>query len=264
MTAVAIGPFVFDAGRLSAVVALLVFSFVAGAVARRRAGIETWAGWALLGWIVGARIGFVALNWGDFAPQPLDALRVWQGGFHARTGWVAGGAVLVVAALRGHHHVLRPLLVAAAIIGVAHQAAVSALPRPAMTLPTMQLMAMDGSAVQLAGREKVVVLNLWATWCPPCRREMPMMTELAAELPQVDFIFANQGEEAERIFAFLTAGNLPFSGMLRDPSGHLMGRLRAVGMPTTLVFDAGGNLSGSHTGEISRAALRAMIDTAEE
>jgi len=264
MTAVALGPFVFDAGRLAAIVALLVFSVVAGVMARRRAGVEAWAGWAILGWLIGARIGFVALNWADFAGQPLDALRVWQGGFHARSGWIAGGIVLLIAALRGHYHVLRPLLVAAAITGIAHQATVSALPRPAMALPTVQLMAIDGSVVQLAGREKVVVLNLWATWCPPCRRETPMITELAADLPEVDFIFANQGEGAERIFAFLTAEGLPFAGMMRDPSSHLMGRLRAVGMPTTMVFDAEGNLSGSHTGEISRAALRAMIDTAEE
>lgn len=264
MSAVAIGPFVFDTGRLAAVVALLVFSVAAGFMARGRRGLEAWAFWAMLGWLIGARIGFVVQNWVDFAPQPLDALRVWQGGFNARTGWFAGGVVLAVAVLRGQHHVLRPLIIAAAMTGLVHQAAVSALPRPAMTLPTMQLMAMDGSAVQIAGRDKVVVLNLWATWCPPCRREMPMMTELAAELPEIDFLFANQGESADRISDFLTNESLPFSGMLRDPSSHLMGRLRAVGMPTTLVFDARGTLTGSHTGEISRAALRALIDTAEE
>lgn len=264
MSAVGIGPFVFDAGRLAAVGALLVFSVLAGLLGRRRAGIEAWATWAILGWLIGARVGFVALNWADFTGQPLDALRVWQGGFNARTGWFAGGAVLAVAALRGRHHVLRPLVIAAAVTGVAHQAAVSALPRPAMTLPTMRLMAMDGSAVQIAGRDKVVVLNLWATWCPPCRREMPMMTELAAELPEIDFLFANQGESADRISDFLTDESLPSSGMLRDPSSHLMGRLRAVGMPTTLVFDARGTLTGSHTGEISRAALRGLIDNAKE
>lgn len=91
-----------------------------------------------------------------------------------------------------------------------------------------------------------------------------MMTELAAELPEVRFVFANQGEGADQIFAFLAAESLPLSGMLRDPQGHLMSRLRAVGLPSTLVFDEQDLLVAAHTGEISRAALRALIKTAKE
>ena len=111
---------------------------------------------------------------------------------------------------------------------------------------------------------QVTVLNLWATWCPPCRREMPMMTELSAEVPEARFIFANQGESADQISAFLAAENLPLAGMLRDPQEHLMGRLRAVGLPSTLIFDEQDQLVAAHTGEISRSALRSLIETAKE
>lgn len=264
MNAVAIGPFVFDAGRLAAVLALLAFSLLAGLLARKRAGVEAWASWTVLGWLIGARIGFVALNRGDFAGQPLDALRVWQGGFDARAGWVAAAAVLALALWRAGRKVALPLAVAGLVIGLGHQAALRAMPAPVADLPPVTLMALDGRPVQLAGRDRPVVLNLWATWCPPCRREMPMMTQLAAERPGTDFVFANQGEDEATIRAFLHAEGLPHDDMLRDPSGRLMERLGAVGMPTTMVFDARGAVIGSHTGEISRAALRAMIDIAEE
>lgn len=267
MNAVSLGPFAFDAVRLAAGVAIGLFLLVVAIAARRRPAdqrraAEAWAGWAVLAWIVGARIGFVLTHRGDFADAPLDALKLWQGGFSAWAGWVAAGIVLAVALMRGRGAVLRPLLIAGAVTAIAHQAVTSALPRPQMELPAMELLALDGSPVQLAGRDRVTVVNLWATWCPPCRREMPMMTQMAADMPEVDFVFANQGESADQIFAFLTAENLPVEGMLRDPRGYLMGRLGAVGLPSTLVFNKSGTLVGAQTGEISAPALRSLIDTA--
>lgn len=265
MNAVALGPFVFETGRLAAAAALLLFTVIVGLLARRGPkGAERWAVAAVLGWAVGARAGFVIGNRNDFAPDPLHALAIWQGGFSPLGGWIAGSAVLLVALLRGRQALLSPLLVAAAITGAAHQAVMSILPRPAMDLPVMELIAMDDTPAQLAGRDRVVVLNLWATWCPPCRREMPMMTDLADKMPDVDFIFANQGEPADQVAAFLAAENLPTQNIFRDPSSRLMGGLEAVGMPTTLVFDPNGALIRAHTGEISRAALRTLIDTAKD
>lgn len=87
-----------------------------------------------------------------------------------------------------------------------------------------------------------------------------MMTDLAANTPEVDFVFANQGEGVEQINAFLHSENLPSKGMLRDPQNRLMGTLNAIGLPSTLVFDSGGRLVAEQTGEISRAALARMIE----
>lgn len=263
MNVISIGPFAFDAGRLTALAAIVLFSVAVSLLSRRgKTGAETWVSLSILIWILGARAGFVLLHPDDFARAPLDVIKLWQGGFSATAGWITGGAVLVLAVVRGRRAVISPLLIAATLAGGSHWAVSATLSRPDMTLPTMNLLALNGAEVPLAQRDRVVVVNLWATWCPPCRREMPMMTDLAAEMPEVDFVFANQGESDRQIFAFLKAENLSQRGMLRDPEGQLMDRLGAVGLPSTLVFDDRGDLVRAHTGEISRAGLRAIIETA--
>ncbi|SEO16636.1 Thiol-disulfide isomerase or thioredoxin [Paracoccus alcaliphilus] len=260
MNAISIGPLVFDGARFAAVVGLLSFFAVAEIMARlQKSDAARWAGFAVLAWIAAARVGFVAANWPAFAAHPLDTLKLWQGGFLPTAGWAGGIAVLLTALLRKARGVALPLALGGVAALAAHLAVTAALMRPAVTLPPMQLIALDGGAVQLAGRHRAVVLNLWATWCPPCRREMPMMTELAANIPGVDFVFANQGEDAGQVLAFLEAEGLPAEGMIRDPRNRLMAELDAIGLPATLVFDAKGRMVAAHTGEISRAALTRMI-----
>ncbi|WP_449045271.1 redoxin family protein [Paracoccus versutus] len=260
MNAISIGPLVFDGARFAAIVGLLLFFVVTEIMARlQKSDASRWAGCAVLAWIAAARMGFVVANWPSFADHPLDAIKLWQGGFLPAAGWAGGSAVFLLALLRRARGAVLPLALGSAAALVGHQAVIATLTRPAVTIPDMQLIALDGRGVQLAGRERPMVLNLWATWCPPCRREMPMMTDLAANTPGVEFVFANQGEEAARIMAFLRDENLPREGMIRDPHGRLMGALGAVGLPSTLVFDAKGRLVAAQTGEISRAALTRMI-----
>lgn len=266
MNAVSLGPLAFDGARLAAIAAILLFLMTAEITARlqRHPAAETarWAGYALLAWIIGARIGFVLGNWDDFASRPQDALKLWQGGFSPRGGWAAGIAVFLLALLRERTNVVKPLIFGAVLAFMTHQVIGIALPRPAVSLPAMDLKGLHGGTEQLAGRDKPVVLNLWATWCPPCRREMPMMVDLASGSPGVDFVFANQGESAEQVLAFLLGENLPFEDMVLDPSQRLMAQLRAIGLPSTLVFDADGELVAAQTGEVSRAALSEMIQKA--
>ena len=267
MNALTIGPFAFDANRLAAVAAILFFTFTAGFLARRRDWDDAkhWSTWAILSWLVGARVGFVLSNLADYAEAPLDALKFWQGGFSVLSGWITAFVVIGSAAMiERNKAVIAPLLIAGVLAGSLHQVVIAAIPQHALPMPQMNLAALDDTPVALAGRDRVVVLNLWATWCPPCRREMPMMTELAAAMPDVDFVFANQGESAAQILRFLMSEDLPRADMLRDQDGLLMEALGAVGLPSTLVFNHQGALVHAHTGEISRAALRIMIETAKD
>ena len=94
---------------------------------------------------------------------------------------------------------------------------------------------------------KTILLNLWATWCAPCRKEMPALDRLAAELNSDAFAVVTVNidrRNTERAKAFLTeigTKNLPF---LADPTmgvfETLKSRGRAIGMPTTMLVDAKG------------------------
>jgi len=105
----------------------------------------------------------------------------------------------------------------------------------------------------------VTVVNLWASWCGPCRREMPAFTHAQALHPDVRFIFANQGETAETVTAFLKQENLRLNNVVLDPDRSWMTRFHSSGIPTTLFFDANGRLLSSRVGEMSEAALDAHI-----
>lgn len=266
MNAVSIGPLVLDGGRLAAVVALFLF-FVLAEVAARRQDRDPggqamgWITLAALVWILAARLGYIIVNRTVFAAHPLDAIKLWQGGFLPAAGWTGGVAVLALAVLY-RRAALMPLAIGGTGALVAWLTINAALSPAAVTLPNLRLTDLDGGTVELSGGDRPVVLNLWATWCPPCRREMPMMTDLASQTPGVDFIFANQGEETDQIRTFLGRENLPETGMLRDPGSQSMGVLNAIGLPSTLVFDANGKMVAAHTGEISRAALTRMIEQA--
>jgi thiol-disulfide isomerase/thioredoxin len=126
----------------------------------------------------------------------------------------------------------------------------------AASLPPLALSSLDGRPVTLADfAGKPTVVNLWATWCPPCRREMPALQQAQAANPDVNFVFVNQGEEAGVIAAFLGQEGLALRNVLVDPQSSTGAALGQSGLPTTLFFDASGRLAGIRVGELSQATL---------
>ena len=264
MNAIEIGPLVLDASRFAFVVGLAVYLAVAelpGFSKREAAQRFHASGLAiplLIAWIIGARAGFIAQNFDSFAAQPLDVVKLWQGGFLPWAGFLTAGVVLAGLALRRWTSALT--LGAAGGMAFAASLAVGALmPAPEAQLPNGRFAAMSGDDVALADIGKPIVLNLWASWCPPCRREMPMMLDLAAQSQDVAFVFANQGESMADIARFLAAEHLSGEHIVRDPEHSLMAELGAKGLPATLFFDQTGTLVASHTGEISRASLSQYV-----
>ncbi|MBI6628528.1 TlpA disulfide reductase family protein [Pontibaca salina] len=264
MNAVQVGPLVFANGRFIAIIAIMAFLLASELFARWRKSdaraIHRWALATLLGWIVGARLGFVALNLDAFVAAPLDAFAVWQGGFHLRAGALTAAAVLLIAFLRSSPSAL-PVALSALVASAAAGLTDLALPNGLDgRIPDITLADMTGTQVSLSNDSgEPVVLNLWATWCPPCRREMPMMMEIAAAQDNTKIIFANQGEDPATIAQFLAIANLPQDGILRDPQNALMQEFGMIGLPSTLFFAADGQLVTTHTGEISRASLLRKI-----
>ncbi len=93
-------------------------------------------------------------------------------------------------------------------------------------------------------RGKVVLLNLWATWCAPCRREMPALDRLQARLGGDDFevlALAVDRGGAAKVKAFLDELGIERLGLYVDSTTRALRALGAYGLPTTLLIDRAGN-----------------------
>jgi thiol-disulfide isomerase/thioredoxin len=127
-------------------------------------------------------------------------------------------------------------------------------------LPDITLRNANGDVVQLADyKGGPLVINLWATWCPPCRREMPVLERAQHQRPDVTFLFVNQAESMQSVSTFLATQGLTLDNVLFDASGRLGQAVGSMALPTTLFYQADGRLINSHLGELSQASLaRAM------
>ena len=114
-------------------------------------------------------------------------------------------------------------------------------------------------------RGRAVLLNLWATWCAPCRQEMPALDRLQAELGGPNFevvpISIDLGDAA-RPRAFYRDARIERLSFYQDPSGRVFQELRtagrAVGMPTTVLIDAQGCILGHLSGPAEWASGDAL------
>ena len=108
---------------------------------------------------------------------------------------------------------------------------------------------LDGDAMSISQwRGKAVVVNVWGSWCPPCRKETPVLNKLATELKtqDVEFVGIAVRESAASSKAFATAKKVPYPS-ISDPGGTVLLRfaesLPAVAVPTTYVLDKQGRVA---------------------
>lgn len=120
------------------------------------------------------------------------------------------------------------------------------------TLPDLPFLDKDGKARSLKEwNGKVVLLNLWATWCAPCRKEMPSLDRLQAELGSDTFeVVAVSADKTgvEGAKKFLDQIKVAKLGVYADPTVRIHSGLRAIGMPATLLLDARGREIGRLVG----------------
>ena len=118
--------------------------------------------------------------------------------------------------------------------------------KPAKPASDFTLPDLDGKPVKLSDyRGKVVLVNFWATWCPPCRREMPSMERLAQRLKEQPFVIlaVNQQEEADQVFAF--TGQLdpaPTFPILFDHDSRVSHAWNVLGLPASFIVDKQGRV----------------------
>ncbi|MCP3740395.1 peroxiredoxin family protein [Rossellomorea sp. BNER] len=131
--------------------------------------------------------------------------------------------------------------------------------------PDFTLTTLDGQTVSLSDyRGKKVIINFWATWCPPCRAEMPHMQNFytdSAEMENVEILAVNvtdldKGEEA--INKFVSEYKLTFP-ILLDKKGDVSGRYQAVAFPTSYIIDTQGKVSKRIVGPMNEEMMMDLV-----
>ncbi len=165
--------------------------------------------------------------------NPVRAVREGSPKLAGRTANLLGALLLALGA---------PAL-AAGLPPLSHSLTAAAAKNPA---PALKLKDLDGQLHDLAAlKGKVVLVNFWATWCPPCRREMPSMERLAQKLRGDNFVVlaVDVGEDADTVHAFSSRMESPPSfPILLDPHGRTMQAWGVAGLPTTYLIDRQGRI----------------------
>ena len=130
-------------------------------------------------------------------------------------------------------------------------------------LPAVEIVPLtDGDAISLDEIDGPAVVNLWATWCAPCRREIPDFEAVhRARRDEVRFVGINVGEDASPAAAFIDEVGATYD-QFRDPEGFVVTELRTTAMPVTLVIDAAGVVTTRNLGPMDESDLNDVIDEA--
>ena len=211
----------------------------------------------LVGLLCG-RVSFIAANFAFYRDAPWSMLQIADGGYHV--------AVVVAAALGWgvwslrRHPSLRVPVLCSALAGVllwgAGSYGLAQWQANTLPLPAVQVVDLQGQPLDLAQFHGTpLVLNLWASWCGPCRREMPVLAKAQQAHPELQFVFLNQGEQQAEVQQFLDAERLALRNVLLDEPAAASTALGVRAYPSTLFFDAQGRLQDLHLGELTQAGL---------
>ncbi|MDO4905020.1 MAG: TlpA disulfide reductase family protein [Lautropia sp.] len=208
-----------------------------------------------------ARLGFVAQYHEAYLGDPITIIDVRDGGIDP---WIG----IICAWLIGLWHVRRNARLRAGLVAAIGCASLIAAggtltldpSRNAIALPALQFSRLNGEPLELqryAG--KPLVLNLWATWCPHCVREMPVLAKAQQRHPEIGFVFLNQGEDADTIRRFLQRRRLHSDHVLLDPRGLASKHFGQRALPSTLFFSSDGRLVEIRIGALSEATLQQRL-----
>jgi thiol-disulfide isomerase/thioredoxin len=134
-------------------------------------------------------------------------------------------------------------------------------PHPQNLAPDFDLPALTGPAISLSQFSgKPVLINFWASWCPPCRSELPALQAAFEQYGhQIGFIAVDVKESPETVAAFVQEMGLTFPVAL-DTAGQVSNELYQVrGIPTTIFVDAQGVVSARHVGPLDSAAIEGYL-----
>jgi cytochrome c biogenesis protein CcmG/thiol:disulfide interchange protein DsbE len=133
--------------------------------------------------------------------------------------------------------------------------------------PALELPALEGAGVltftppEFAGR--VTVVNVWASWCGPCRDEHPFLVRLAAD-KRIRVVGINYKDTPQNARSFLSRYGNPFAAIGVDSDGRAAIEWGVYGVPETFIVGRDGRIAHKHVGPIDEQSLRGLIQPAIE
>lgn len=234
-------------------------------------GLNRWPKWRVAGFsdavllrlllsLIAARLVFISQHLASYQGQWLQLFDIRDRGFD-------GYSLLLVFSLLLMHYayktvparrlLLLAVPLAMAWIGGGYAVYRSYYPIPT-AWPTLTFHDLQGQPQRFSdgpGQHQFTLVNLWASWCPPCRAEMPVLLQAQQQYPHGRFILLNQGETQQQIQQFLQQEALEFNTVWLDPNSTMGRWLGQQALPATLIFDQHGKLVDGHSGVLSRAKL---------
>jgi thiol-disulfide isomerase/thioredoxin len=128
--------------------------------------------------------------------------------------------------------------------------------RPA---PAFQLQTLEGAPASLDGyRGRPVIVNFWATWCEPCKQEMPALQAESAAHPDLVVLGVDNVESAVKVKPYVDQLGVRFP-ILLDQDGSVMERYQVTGLPTSFFIDRSGALRSLYRGALTEDTLRSSV-----
>lgn len=260
--ALLLGPLALSWPNLALLLGIFAFTGLAA-----RQGVEGKAGWVLLVAVLAARVGYAMEHlstWPNTFAALLGILDIRSGGWNWWVGVPAGALAALFLLKREATRLLVPgaasLAVALLPLGVQYGLTRPTLStsKPALGSQVLQYLEVGQSPpseVRFADLPKPMLVNLWATWCPPCRAEMPLLVEYQQK--GYPIVLLNAGEDAGAIQDFLQQTGLEARVFL-DSAG-LQRVFQVSGLPTTLLIGADGQVIARHLGPLNRAQLEQLL-----
>ncbi|WP_173910582.1 TlpA disulfide reductase family protein [Acinetobacter sp. Marseille-Q1618] len=264
--AIHLGPFMLPFPLLLVLLGLIVV-YVVGKILNKKQqwSAQTWQTfsdslWTTL-WVdlIAARLVFVLLNLEVYLASPIDIIKVQDKGFHLYGGVIAGVAWFLWKN-RAFKLENKVIFVTFFTLICAFSLALKQWQKPQSFYPNMQFSSLEQQQIplkQFVGKPTVV--NLWASWCPPCHREMPVLAQAQKDFQQFNFVMLNQGESSEKVQGYLNKNQFSFQHVLLDTQGEFAKEMKMFGLPSTLFFNAQGQLVDRHMGELSPAMLQQYL-----
>jgi len=249
--------------------------------AERIASIAEQAIWIGLAF---SRLMFAIANWSSYAAKPWTVIYFWQPGYSFSPGIIAALLYIAFRISRAPKEKRRTyinsmiggfslsIILFAGLLLTMNRFVAAEIFTPGDTIPNYQATALAGAPAYFSDyKGQALVINFWATWCPPCRREMPLLESSYQTYKDqnVTFIGISVDESPDRVQKYVDSAGIsypiwgntiihPDTGATNTAMSRLFG---VVGFPTTFFVDPDGVIQSSYVGELNQAILDKRIST---